>query len=278
MEPQLFFILGCQRSGTTLLRLVLESHPAVVCFDELKAYAVLKAYSERGRSALPALPEHVHRVGFKIPRFTEQLHDAELRDEGQPEICRNFYRGEKILFLIRDVRDVVVSMKKLKVGSAGTWLEFWPPRIVLLKMVRDPRFQQSYRRELAILARTEDSMTAIAALYWTYKTRPLLDYLAEGLPALPLFYDQMVKEPRRTFSAVCAHLGIDWDDRMLAHHELDHRELFDDGFTVGGTDPKARISAKAVNQWEAALTPAELDLIQQIAGETAQRMEGLRQP
>ena len=276
MNPQLFFILGCQRSGTTLLRLVLDSHPRVVCFDEIKAYPILKNYSERGRIALPELPEQIQRAGFKIPRWTEQFRDGEFRDEGQPEICRNFYSGEKILFLIRDVRDVVVSMKKLKVGSAGTWLEFWPPRIVLCKLVRDPRFQETYRRELAILAKTEDAMTENAPITWTYKTKIIFDYFAAGFPLLPLFYDDLVTNPRRALGEVCSHLDIEWDERMLTHHELEHRELFPDGSTVGGTDPKARISSKAVKQWQAALTLAELDLIEEIAGETAQRLEALR--
>jgi Sulfotransferase family len=40
-----FFILGCQRTGTTLMRLVLESHPDVFCYDELKSYAVLRQRS-----------------------------------------------------------------------------------------------------------------------------------------------------------------------------------------------------------------------------------------
>jgi Sulfotransferase family len=36
-----FFVAGCQRSGTTLLRLVLECHPRVYCFDEAIGYRVL---------------------------------------------------------------------------------------------------------------------------------------------------------------------------------------------------------------------------------------------
>jgi hypothetical protein len=145
-------------------------------------------------------------------------------------------------------------------------------------MVRDPLFQQCYRRELAALGKAEDSMTAIAALYWTYKNRCVFDYLEAGMPVLPLFYGELVKEPRRTLEAVCRHLEIGWDERMLAHHETDHRELFPDGLTVGGTDPKARISPRAVNQWEAVLTGPEITLIEEIAGETAQRLEALRRP
>lgn len=36
-----FFISGCQRSGTTMLRLILESHPFIQCFDEVAGYDIL---------------------------------------------------------------------------------------------------------------------------------------------------------------------------------------------------------------------------------------------
>lgn len=36
-----FYIIGCQRSGTTLMRLILDSHPQVSCVDESSAYDLL---------------------------------------------------------------------------------------------------------------------------------------------------------------------------------------------------------------------------------------------
>ncbi len=256
------------------MRLILESHSHVFCFDEMKAYSVLQTYSEESSGAFAGLGEN---VGFKIPRWTEQFCDPQFRDEGQPEICRNFYRGEKILFLIRDVRDVVVSMKKLKVGSAGTWLEFWPPRILLCKLARGSRFLDRYRRELAIMGRSEDALAAIGALYWTYKTSAILDYVEAGLPVLPVFYEDLVQEPRRILTDVCTHLGIEWDERLLAHQELDHPELFASGMTLGKTDPKASINTRSIGQWQSVLQPRELDVIDQIAGPAVEAMAGLRQ-
>ena len=74
--PQSFFIAGCQRSGTTLMRLILECHDQVSCFDELRSYGAL---AER-----PLLQDLAGRkVGFKIPRWTEQLDAENLWDEGQ---------------------------------------------------------------------------------------------------------------------------------------------------------------------------------------------------
>ncbi len=117
--PQRFYIAGCQRSGTTLLRLVLDSHPDIRCLDEAAAYDHLS-----GRSEMPiALADEAQlALGFKIPRFAEQLTWPEMID---PDYGRfpAFYDGEKTLFIVRDVCDVVASMLALKVDGSRNWLD-----------------------------------------------------------------------------------------------------------------------------------------------------------
>src|SRR5437016_4600645 len=61
-----FYILGCQRTGTTLMRLVLECHSKILCFGEVRGYQAL-ANNER------TIPYGKEIVGFKIPRWTEQF-------------------------------------------------------------------------------------------------------------------------------------------------------------------------------------------------------------
>src|ERR1700722_4163907 len=138
-----FFILGCQRSGTTLLRLILESHPDVFCYDELKGYAVLQGAADEVRA-------DARLVGFKIPRWTEQLTFPVLFDEGPEGPCDNFYRGEKVLFVHRDVRDTIASMFKLKAGESN-WCEIWAPRIIDAKLFHDDTFRARYSAEFEII-------------------------------------------------------------------------------------------------------------------------------
>src|SRR3989442_1785108 len=64
-----FFILGCQRTGTTLMRLVLECHSKILCFGEVRGYQAL-TNNER------TIPSGKQIVGFKIPRWTEQFGEA----------------------------------------------------------------------------------------------------------------------------------------------------------------------------------------------------------
>ena len=83
------------------MRLILEAHPDVFCYDELKSYSVLRKSMREG------FPRE-RLVGFKIPRWTEQLNRQVLMDDGE-DPCESFYCGEKILFLLRDVRDAISS-------------------------------------------------------------------------------------------------------------------------------------------------------------------------
>jgi hypothetical protein len=66
-----FLITGCQRSGTTLLRLILGSHSKIHCYDEYLAYARL-------RDGDASEAQGCQLVGYKIPRWTEQLNDRKI--------------------------------------------------------------------------------------------------------------------------------------------------------------------------------------------------------
>jgi len=140
-----FFIVGCQRTGTTLLRLVLECHPEIACLDETNSY--------RSLSNLKAtVPRSKTLLGFKIPRWTEQLHEATLGDFGQTETAAQFYDGEPLIFLLRDVRDTVVSMCQLRMGRQ-TWMDV-AGRPILDSKLRQPEFRERFAREIALLERS----------------------------------------------------------------------------------------------------------------------------
>lgn len=267
-DSRWFFITGCQRSGTTMLRLVLECHSDVFCFDEIQSYRVLgtREHAEEITKRL---------VGFKIPRLAEQLDGAETYDYGLPEAPAGFYRGQKVLFIVRDFRDVVASMLKLR--GTRSWLEEWAVPIVRHKVERDAGFAERWRGELA-LCETSGSLAAIGALYWAYKNEALLRYAERRYPVLPLSYESLVSAPRTELERVCRFLGVDFQDALLDHPGQAHGELFETGLTVGGTDPKRRIDEASVGQWRDWLDPAGERLASRIARPVEDRIAPLLAP
>lgn len=227
----------------------------------MKGYAILQ-------NSVIENPPPVRLVGYKLPRWTEQLTRPILFDEGVEGCCKNFYRGEKILFLRRDVRDTIASMLKLKAGVTN-WCDLWVPRIISSKIDREESFRERYSGELSIIESCHSRLVGLAALYWKYKTAAYYSYCAKGLPVLGVSYEDLVTEPRTVIQSVCRHLGIVFHSNLLRHNELPHTELFPNGLTVGDTNPKRPISTDSVGQWVSFFSDQDLDLIYRVAGDLA---------
>ena len=238
-----------------MLRLVLESHSKIFCFDEIQSYRVLATREHEAEIT-------ADRVGFKIPRLAEQLDHPEPSDYGLTDPPARFYDGQKVLFIIRDFRDVVASMLKLR--GKNTWMEDWAVPILRQKAEREPGFAERWRKELAVCEKT-GSLAAFGALYWAYKNDALLRYLQLGYPVLPIDYESFVAAPRPELRRVCQWLGVEFQESLLHHPDQAHGELFANGLTVGGTDPKRRIDAASVGQWRQWLSAADEDLATEIA-------------
>jgi len=259
-----FFIVGCQRSGTTLMRLVLESHPRVECLDETRAYAALA-----GRAAPRGSAGGL--VGFKIPRWTEQMANPRLSDPGLESDAEAFYSGEPLLFMLRDVRDTVASMVKLFSGPQGGWLEQWGIPILESKLKLDS-FRERFAREVASYELAADRRVAAAALYWTYKTAPLFDYVQRGWPVLPVRYEDLARAPAPTLRRVLRWLGLPWEPAVLHHPRAEHGEILSDSLTVGATDPSRPIDAESVASWRRTLSPGQVDDVLAVAGDLNERI------
>jgi hypothetical protein len=265
-RPARYFIAGCQRSGTTLMRLVLECHPEVFCYDEIEGYKAL--VTDRFTP-----PPGKRLIGFKVPRWTEQFEDEMLADEGLEETASQLYRREPIVFMLRDVRDTVASMRKLMAGEAE-WLHVYG-RSILESKIRQPRFCERFGREIAQLRSGGESLAAVGAFYWKYKTQAYFDYLARAWPVCGVPYEALVRDPEPHLRRVLAFLGLAWCPNLLDHPQSAHAELYPNGTTVGNTDPRRPIHADSVGQWRQILSAAEVSEILALAGDLNDRLAGL---
>lgn len=249
-----FLIVGCQRSGTTLLRLILDSHSKVSCFDESISHELLA----KGNDVIDDFVSKagMSHLGFKIPRFTEQLDSSELQDFGLNFTIDNFYRSEPIIFLSRDCRDVVCSMLNLKIGE-DSWLQTWGIPIIEYWLENSEIFKSSFGSTIQQVKDSNYYEVKMGALYWVFKNSAYLRYLQKGYPLHFVKYEDLVSNPKRTIQSIARFLGLLWEDSLLKHHEKSHSELSDKGLAVGRTDPKRRIDNSKVGQYQKQLTQQE---------------------
>lgn len=251
-----FFVVGCQRSGTTLLRLILECHTLVSCYDEFSSYRILA-----GRQCIHS-PSPV--TGLKVPCITEQLADLFLCDKWFLPSMPNVYSGQKVLFVIRDVRDTISSMITLKVDTKS-WLERFGIPCLRWKL-KNPAFRSRYGGLVDDLPEGSNHNVGFAAIYWKYKVDAFFDYLANAFPVLLVRYEDLVSQPQVELMRICGFLQIPWEKTLLGHTEFYHDEIMSNGLAIGNTDPNRRIDRQSIGRWRALLTGEQEMEIMNIAG------------
>jgi len=244
------FIVGTPRSGTTLLRLLLNSHPELAIPDETNIMAWLYKKPGKPRLLLPRASD----AGNLTTAFGMNLaaeYDG-LRRQKRPRSRRDKvawffesyahqrgkqYWGDKtpgharyarelkdlfpestIVFMLRDPRAVVASFLRYKASTRRTESDFW-----ICDTIEEA--VESYRRYI----------------------RPAINF-AEHLEFIR--YEDLVTHPLNTLQQVCRKLGIEFAPEMLEAGRSSESEFFEGtskrrgalpewkGAALGTIDPK----------------------------------------
>lgn len=238
-----FFISGCQRSGTTMLRLILESHPSVQHFDEAAGYDLLVRES-KGEDSKFLVKEGAALLGFKIPRFAEQLMWPEFSDPDYG-VFLSFYKDQKVIHIFRDALDVVGSMMRLKVAGGASWIDRYG-RNILKTLILHPNISALYKKKYVALERQGLPVHLVGALYWEIKNQGFFDLLEHNKPVYAVRYESLVDSPKSELLKLSQFLGVSWSDSLLDHPEHPHTELDENGIAIGETDPRRGIDTQSI--------------------------------
>ncbi len=253
-------VTGCQRSGTTLLSLILDSHADATVvdewdfdIDELPRYLSASEYSPQ--------------VVFKLPR---QAHDVEFM-RSLPDV--------RVLWCVRDPRDVVASMVglHLSLGDAGSapWaahpggatfeIESGYPALPAATRAALETVHADWVRSQARppASRSRQEIVLAGALCWRIKQEWMSVVASSGIPLRPVGYEDLVTEPRRVVGEVLHELGLAWDDNVLRHHELHSGEA------IGGTMRDRPIDESNRGTWKRLLGESDLAIVRGLNRELA---------
>lgn len=214
VAPQPVFVVGAERSGSTLLRLMLDQHPRL-SFPHQLEFAV-DWVSDRGD-----FPE--------IDVFRDKLHE-------DPVFLRSGFQLRTALH--QDYASLARDFLEQRRGEAdfvgGTVhrnfhrLQFVWPNARYIHLVRDPR----------AVARSSvnmgwDGNVWFAADRWI-EAEETWEALAQALPSdrcMTVKYEDLVRDPQSELTRICEFLGIEFDPAMLEFHERSTYEAISPKFT-----------------------------------------------
>jgi hypothetical protein len=235
------FIGGCPRSGTTLLRAMLDSHPAIVCGPELRAFPALAGLSADMRRVMGAtLEAHYQLPADGLDRIFADLMASFLeplrRASGKPRVAEKtpanalhfaelarLFPEALFVQIIRDGRDVVASL------LAMNWKD---AKGAPLPVTRD---------------------AGAAARAWA-------GHVAGGRAAPPgryheLRYERLVADPEGELRTLLAFLGEAWSDSVLDYAA---RDRAGEGANESSAARIARdVDTTAVGRWRRDLSAAQ---------------------
>jgi hypothetical protein len=259
MNPY-FFIVGCPRSGTTLLRRLVDTHPLVAVVDEMRWIA---SFFERREGLTPeglVTPELVDRL-LAYDRFAtleisrEQL--GRLIDTGDPVPYPNFVTGIFNLYGQAQGKSLVGDKTPRYARSIGTLHALWS-HARFVHLVRDGRNVclsiLNWRKADRALGRFstwgEDQVTT-AALWWEWHVRLGREDGGSLAPNLyhEVRYEELVSEPAKECEKLCSFLDLPYDDAMLKFHEGRRARL---PITSGLRDWRTQMPAEDLERFEAA--------------------------
>jgi hypothetical protein len=263
------FVVGCPRSGTTLLQRLLDAHPQLAVIDETRWVDhwctermgvtaegfVTVGLVERlldfprfaqlglGREELEALIDGGRRVSY--PSFVSGLFDLYGRSRGKPFV------GDKTPRYVR---------------SLPTLHGFFP-RARFVHLIRDGRGTSlsvvNWRKANKLAGNFptwKEHPLATAALWWEWQVR--LGREAGGSIGPRLYYEvsyeALVADSAKELRPLCDFLGLRYDDAMLHFHQ--GRRRTDPGLsakkawlppTPGLRDWKTQMAADDVEGFEA---------------------------
>jgi hypothetical protein len=228
-EPPYLFIVGCARSGTTLLHRIVDAHPMVTITPEMH-WISKRPGADGGRDQPLITPEVVSELADhkRFSQFGMDREDFEgLLGPGESVPYREFLgRLFELYGRVREkplVGNKTPSYVRHLPELHGSW-----PEARFVHIVRDGRdvclSVLSWKKVGKILGRYatwEEDPVSTASLWWERKVRAGHDAGAALGPGLyhGMRYEELIRDPEGECRALCRFLDLSYDTAMVRFSE-----------------------------------------------------------
>ncbi len=226
--PAPVFLVGFPRSGTTLLEQILAAHPAIVTVEEndnlSELYPLLGGGAEplRTLAGLSQADLAAYRAAYRQSlQAAAGSHPGRLVIDKQPlytallPVIGMLFPGARIIFAVRDPRDVVISCYQQNFGMNEAMYQFL---------------------DLETAVEYYDLVMAIGE---------------KSLAGFPLrchhiFYESLIDDLRGTVSALLTFLDLQWDDKVLEFATRSRGRHID---TPSGSQVRKPVGGEAIGKY-----------------------------
>lgn len=234
----MILIVGSQRTGSTLMSMILGAHPDLTLKGDVDLPDILSGTCQHG--------DVIHAVIWTA----------------RHSLFREAIPNARYIFMLRDIRAIVSSM--LELGTPGlSWAEqFAIPEIA--RAITGISNWNSQHRVIPYLGSIyHDGDILKAATVCAYlKSYMLREYIRHEMRVYPVRYEALVACPRETLEKVAEFLEVEWSDNFLSH------SLFQgDTKEFAGNDPNRPIDAASVYKWRSILTGDKVERIATVVEE-----------
>lgn len=251
IPPRFVIVVGCQRSGTTLMGQIIGAHPSALLVDEIddvykRMDSIFNSTDARTRDDL--ISELCDCAMAKYRAIDMRpLRSASILVLQAPNLtwCHSQISSclpnARVVYMLRDVRAVVASMQRLpKVPFVENQIQFF----------RQAGFiERDFPEEWEGLMDRGVSKAVKMALVAKIKMSFAEKFEAVGIPVLRVRYEDLVSAPKETVSGVTYHVGIPFDGKCLEYDQI----LL--GHGPGGTDRAQPIHTHSLSRWREQLMP-----------------------
>lgn len=271
-------VVGCQRSGTTLLAQILGAHPNAMMIDETDGlYTWFSRFSDTPDCRYPDTHYDVTRETLRQANGKYRLGQKRystwrgcLKSNithlvlQAPNLTFEFAKlaclpiNVKILYVVRDVRPVVVSMQRL------SHVPFVEKQRGFLKA--NTELAERFASDLQMLDDPAVDIMVKRAMVWKIKSALADDFVQAGLPTHMIHYENLISDSREYCQLAATHAGMELHPDQLAHQKV-YR-----GTGPGGTKRFRKIDQDSAKSWRSSLDTVQEQAILSVAQPAMERL------